>query len=119
MTFRRIMAFTGTRDPELLNDYAWHIANYSRDVDSALSMIDEAIGKDSTNANFYDTRAMVYSRLQRYDDAIRDEETAKKYAEKDDKGYFEQQETGYKNLKAEAENPPKAATEQSKDKSKK
>jgi Flp pilus assembly protein TadD len=113
------MAFTGTRDPELLNDYAWHIANYARSVDTALSMINEAIAKDSTNPNFYDTRAKVYTRLNRFDDAIRDEETAISFAEKDDKSYFEQQETGYKNLKAEAENPPKPAPEQSKDKSKK
>jgi tetratricopeptide (TPR) repeat protein len=107
MTFKRIMAFTGTRDPELLNDYAWHIANYAVNVDTGLSLINEAIAKDSTNPNFYDTRALVYTRLHRYDDAIRDEETAIRYAEKDDKAYFEQQETGYKNLKAEAENTPK------------
>jgi len=115
-TFRRIMAFTKARDPELLNDYAWHIANYSVIVDSAVPLINEAISKDSTNPNFYDTRALVYIRLHRYNDAIRDEETAIKYAQKDDKGYFEQQETGYKNLKAEAENPPKPAAEQPKDK---
>ncbi|HZK77008.1 MAG TPA: hypothetical protein VFD13_08885, partial [Candidatus Kapabacteria bacterium] len=58
-TYERMMAFTGTRDPDLLNDYAWQLANYSKDVDHAYALVNEAIGKNGQDPDYYDTRAMV------------------------------------------------------------
>jgi tetratricopeptide (TPR) repeat protein len=106
--YERIMAFTNTRDPDLLNDYAWNLASYGKDFDRALALINEAISKKKDDANFYDTRALVNGRLKRWDDAIHDEETAVSYAPKDDATYFTQQLKYYHTLKIDAE---KAAIE--------
>ncbi|HET6401305.1 MAG TPA: hypothetical protein VFH95_07890 [Candidatus Kapabacteria bacterium] len=102
-TYDRIMAFTGQRDPDLLNDYAWQLANYSKDVDHAYALVNEAIGKNGQDADYYDTRALVDGRMHHYDEAIRDEETAVSFAKKDDKSYFEEQLGYYKKLKGEVE----------------
>ncbi|GEM_PF-2426457 len=114
--YDRIIEFTHGRDPEVFNDYAWSLANYKTgDMDHALSLINEAIGKNGRNPNFYDTRALVYGRMHRFQDAIRDEETAISYARsKDDKHYFEEQIGYYKKLKAQAESAPSQSSEQSK-----
>jgi len=102
-TYERIMTFTGQRDPDLLNDYAWQLANYSKDNDHAFALVNEAIEKNGHDADYYDTRALVDGRLHHYDEAIRDEEAAVGYAPKTDKSYFEQQLGYYKKLKTEVE----------------
>jgi tetratricopeptide (TPR) repeat protein len=106
--YERIMAFTNSRDPDLLNDYAWNLASYSKDYDRALALINEAISKKKDDPNFYDTRALVNGRLKRWDDAIHDEEAAVSFATKDDQTYFTQQLKYYHTLKIDAE---KAALE--------
>ena len=102
-TYERIMAFTGTRDPDLLNDYAWQLANYSKDVAHAFALVNEAIGKNGKDADYYDTRALVDGRMHRVNEAIRDEEPALSLAAKGDKSYFQQQLGYYKKLKNEVE----------------
>jgi tetratricopeptide (TPR) repeat protein len=101
--YERIFAFTNFRDPDLLNDYAWNLASFSKDYQHALALINEAISKKSTDPNYYDTRALVYGRLNHWDDAIHDEETAVSYAPKDDHTYFDQQLGYYHKLKTEVE----------------
>ncbi len=93
------MTFTHFRDPDLLNDYAWNLASYSKDYDHALQLIDEAIAKKGSDPNYYDTRALVNGRLHRADDAIHDEETAIADAPKDDQSYFVEQLGYYHKLK--------------------
>ncbi len=101
--YERIMAFTGQRDPDLLNDYAWQIGNYSKDMDHAYALINEAISKKAHDPDYYDTRALIDGRMQRYDAAILDEDTALHYAEPNDRSYFEGQLRDYKMLKADVE----------------
>ncbi len=101
--YDRIMAFTGVRDPDLLNDYAWNLASYSKDFQHAFALVNEAISKKSNDPDYYDTRALVNGRLHRFDDAIHDEETAVRYAPKDDHSYFDQQLGYYHKLKTEVE----------------
>jgi tetratricopeptide (TPR) repeat protein len=101
--YERIFAFTNFRDPDLLNDYAWNLASFSKDYQHALALINEAISKKSTDPNYYDTRALVNGRLNHWDDAIHDEETAVSYAPKDDHTYFDQQLGYYHKLKTEVE----------------
>ncbi|MFI5202053.1 MAG: hypothetical protein ACHQNE_06675 [Candidatus Kapaibacterium sp.] len=117
-TYERIMAFTGTRDPDLLNDYAWQLANYSKDVNHAYALVNEAIGKNGQNADYYDTRALVDGQMHHVDEAIRDEETALSLAASGDKSYFQQQLGYYKKLKSEVEklHAEQAAKAASKDK---
>jgi hypothetical protein len=104
LIYERIIAFTNTRDPDLLNDYAWNIASYSKDFDHAFALINEAISKRSNDPNFYDTRALINGRLQHWDDAIHDEETALSYVtKKEDQTYFKQQLGYYHKLKADVE----------------
>lgn len=110
-TFERIIAFTGQRDPDLLNDYAWQLANYSQDTTHALALVNEAIEKNGHDADYYDTRALVDGRLHQYDEALRDEETAASYAAKADKSYFDEQLGYYKKLKDEVEKMKKEQAE--------
>ncbi len=104
MMYERIMAFTNTRDPDLLNDYAWNLASYSGDYEKAFGLINEAISKKKNDPNFYDTRALVNGRLKRWDDAIHDEEMAVSVVTKDnDPTYFKEQLGYYNKLKADVE----------------
>jgi hypothetical protein len=101
--YERMMAFTNTREPDLLNDYAWNLANYSKDFDHAMALVNEAISKKKNDPNYYDTRALVNGRMGRMDDAIHDEETAVSFASKDDQSYFKEQLGYYNKLKTEIE----------------
>ncbi len=101
--YERIFAFTNYRDPDLLNDYAWNLASFSTDFQHAFALINEAISKNDTDPNYFDTRALVNGRLHHWDDAIHDEETAVSHAPKDDNTYFNQQLGYYKKLKSEVE----------------
>ncbi|HEY3875504.1 MAG TPA: hypothetical protein VGM92_08495, partial [Candidatus Kapabacteria bacterium] len=98
-----MMAFTGFRDPDFLNDLAWNIASYGKNYDSAARLINEAIGKKADDPDYYDTRALVNGRLHKMADAIRDEETAVSYASGDNQTYFAEQLKYYKQLKEEME----------------
>ena len=102
-TFERMIAFTGVRDPDLLNDWAWQLANYSRNMGHAWSLVNEAISKKGHDPDYYDTRALVDGRMHHYNKAIRDEAAALSYAANGDKGYFKQQLGYYKKLKTEVE----------------
>ncbi len=103
MMIDRMIEFTGYRDPDLLNDMAWNIASYGKDYDSASRLINEAIVKKSNDPDYYDTRALVNGRLHKWDEAIRDEETAVTYATGDNQSYFSEQLKYYKKLKEEIE----------------
>ena len=89
-SYHNIFSFTGERDPDLLNNFAWDYANFSKSYDSAMVYVNEAIAKDSKNANYYDTRALINYDQKDYDAAIRDAKLALKYSKKDDKEYFKE-----------------------------
>ena len=113
-TYERIMVYTGQRDPDLLNEYAWHIANYVKDAGPALPLIEEAISKRPTDPNLYDTRARINARLKHIDDAIRDEEKALSLSKTaEDKTYFATELVKYRQSKA---NPPAESSPKQDDK---
>lgn len=88
-SYDHIFEFTGVRDPETLNNYAWDLATHSKRWDEALSLVDEAIAAKPKSADFYDTRALIYWSKQDFQDAVRDSEESLKYAKtKDDRAYF-------------------------------
>ena len=101
--YERIMKFTGYRDPDLLNDYAWQLVNYSQDTAQAWALINEAMSKKHGDPDYYDTRAMVDGRMHRYAEAVADEDTALTLAAPKDKSYFREQLGYYKQLKSEAQ----------------
>jgi hypothetical protein len=88
--YENIFSFTNERDPDLLNNYAWDITNYSTRYDTALRLVNEAITKDSKNPNYYDTRALIDYDRKEYDAAIADAKLARKYSGKKDKAYFKE-----------------------------
>ncbi len=90
VSYHNIFSFTGERDPDLLNNFAWDYANFSKSYDSAMVYVNDAIAKDSKNANYYDTRALINYDSKEYDAAIRDAKLALKYSKKDDKDYFKE-----------------------------
>jgi hypothetical protein len=106
--YERIMSYICKRDPDLLNEFAWNMATYSKDVKRALALINEAIKKDSTNPNFYDTRAVIEGRMKRLDAAIRDEQQALKYANADDQKYFQDQLHQFRRQQADANSSSKS-----------
>ncbi len=106
--YERIMAFTGHRDPDLLNEYAWQLANYSQDTSHAWALINEAMAQKHDDPDYYDTRAMIDGRMHHYSEAVQDETTALALAGPKDKTYFEQQLGYYKKLKSEVEEAARA-----------
>ncbi len=86
--FERIMAFTHDRNPDLLNDYAWELANHTRRDSLALVLVNEAIAKAPDEPNYYDTRALVMYSLQRPEEAVRDAEKALNLSKPEDASYF-------------------------------
>jgi len=88
--YHNIFSFTGDRDPDLLNNFAWDYANFSKSYDSAMVFVNEAIDKDGKNANYYDTRALVNYDRKEYDAAITDARLALKYSKKEDRDYFKE-----------------------------
>lgn len=88
--YEHIFAFEKDRDPDMLNNFAWDIANFSTKYDSALSVVNQAIAKNSKNPNYYDTRALIQLDRKEYDAAITDAHLALKYSGKDDKKYFKE-----------------------------
>lgn len=106
-TYDAMMRLAGTRDPEILNEEAWFIANESRRQEDALKLIDEALKARPNDPNYYDTRALIEANMDRYDDAIKDQERAISLAEKKDKKDFERQLEHLKALKQDANADPK------------
>ncbi len=87
--YEQLFAYTGVRDPEVINNYAWDIATYSKEWDKALMLINEALAAKPANPDFYDTRAQIQYSLKKYSEAIEDEARAMKLApKKEDKDFF-------------------------------
>ncbi|MDP4237548.1 MAG: hypothetical protein Q8919_13980 [Bacteroidota bacterium] len=107
--YNAIFTFTGDRDPDLLNNFAWDLTTFSTKYDSALALSNEAIARDGKNPNYYDTRALVEYYLKDYDGSIADSKLALKYSSKEDKEYFKERAEYYEKEKK------RAATEDSKD----
>jgi tetratricopeptide (TPR) repeat protein len=101
--YEKYYAFRGAREADMLNEEAWYLANKSSNMDAALKLIDEAIAQDPQNPNYLDTRAIVETHLERYDDAILDEEKALMLAPKSDKEDFKKQLQQIKSQKQQAE----------------
>jgi tetratricopeptide (TPR) repeat protein len=95
--YNRIFAYTGQRDPDMLNDYAWNLATYTKSWDSSLVLIDEALRAKPANPDYLDTRALIEFDLKKYDDALADECKAIEYASEADKPAFQTQLDGYQN----------------------
>ncbi len=89
MMYDRIFAFTGDRDPDLLNNFAWALTNFSTRFDTAMTLINEAIAKNSSSPNYYDTRALIWFFREDFDAAAVDAEKAYSVAANDeDKSYY-------------------------------
>jgi hypothetical protein len=96
--YNKIFGYTGVRDPETLNNFAWDLANFSKRWDEALLLSNEAIAAKPKSADFYDTRALIHYSLKQYDDAVKDAEASYRFAKsKDDKKYFKERLEFYKN----------------------
>ncbi|HYM20446.1 MAG TPA: tetratricopeptide repeat protein [Candidatus Kapabacteria bacterium] len=101
--YNNIFAFTGTRDPETLNNFAWDLANYSKRWNEALDLSNEAIRARPSSADFYDTRALIYWSLKQYEDAVHSAESSFRFAKsKDDKKYFKERLQFYKKQLSES-----------------
>ncbi|HET9136437.1 MAG TPA: hypothetical protein VFO76_07365 [Candidatus Kapabacteria bacterium] len=95
--YDQIFAYTGVRDPDLVNNYAWDLVTYSKNWERALVLSNEALAAKPQNQDYLDTRAQVYYALKRYDEAIADEEKAMKLAHKqEDKDFFQERLDYYK-----------------------
>jgi tetratricopeptide (TPR) repeat protein len=101
--FEEILKFTGSRDPDLLNDYAWELANYGRRLDYALELASEALERRPDDENFYDTRALIYVLMKKYDLAYADAQKAYELADEEEKKYFQERVDFYKKRLDEAE----------------
>ncbi|MEP7234231.1 MAG: hypothetical protein ABI778_02935 [Ignavibacteriota bacterium] len=97
--YHRIFELFGEREPDMLNNFAWDIANLSVGYDSAMIYINEAIVKDGKNPNYYDTRALIENNRKDHDAAIADARQALKYSPKDDKDYFKERLEFYEKAK--------------------
>ncbi|MBS1903278.1 MAG: hypothetical protein JSS75_06220 [Bacteroidetes bacterium] len=107
--YDRIFAFTGVRDPETLNNYAWDLATHSKRWEEALKLVDEAIAAKPTSADFYDTRALAHWSLKQYDAAVHDAQDALAHAKgKDDKSYFKERLQFYKAQLKQSKEPKPA-----------
>jgi hypothetical protein len=107
--YHNIFTFSGDRDPDLLNNFAWDISNFSIGYDSALTYVNEAIAKDAKNPNYYDTRALIDHNKKEYEGAVADARLALKFSKKEDKDYFKERVEYYGKEKK------KAATEGNKE----
>jgi hypothetical protein len=89
--YQKIFDFTGKRDPDLLNDYAWQLNTYSHLQDSALALVNEAILQNSQEPNYYDTRAKIQFYRNERKLAVEDEKKAYQFAATEDKEWFQKQ----------------------------
>lgn len=116
MLFEEIIAFTGVRSPDLLNDYAWELANFGRRLDFALDLVNEAIEKRPDDENFYDTRALIYLLQKKFEQAYADGARAHELADNEEKTYFKERMDFYKKQLDESLLPKEEKTEQEEDK---
>jgi tetratricopeptide (TPR) repeat protein len=124
--FEEIIQFTGSRDPDLLNDYAWELANYGRRLDHALELVNEALEHRPDDENFYDTRALIYLLQKKFDLAVADAQKGYDLADEEEKKYFQERMDFYKKRldevegeKAKAKEPRKPAPKKAAPKKKK
>ncbi len=112
-SYKNLFLFIGSRDPDLLNNYAWDLANFSKQWDSALVIINEAIARNEKNPNYFDTRALINYLRKDYEASVTDAKTALKYGA-EDKSYFKERLEFYEKEKkrvAEEAKHPKPPTE--------
>ncbi len=110
--YRRIFHYTGTRDPDLLNDYAWELANFTTKYDSALAFVQQAILAKPNEANYYDTKAVVDAKLHNWAEAVGDATKALNLAAPEDKPYFQKQLDDYlAEMNEEMQKPKEKPTE--------
>jgi hypothetical protein len=104
--YDRIFVYIGERDADLLNNYAWDLANFSKQYDKALALSNEAIAKKSTDANFYDTRSLIHFLRHELAEASADADKGLSLAPDKDKDYFaERAEFYHKQLDDEQKAP--------------
>lgn len=96
MVFEEIIAYTGKRDPDILNDYAWELANFGRRLDFALDLVNEAMEKRPNDEDFYDTRALIYLLQKKFEQALADGTRAYELSDEEEKGYFKERMDFYK-----------------------
>ncbi|HET6511564.1 MAG TPA: hypothetical protein VFH43_05195 [Candidatus Kapabacteria bacterium] len=101
--YEEILQFTGSRDPDLLNDYAWELANYGRRLEYALELVNESLEKRPEEENYYDTRAMIYLLQKKFDLAHGDAVKALDFADEEEKKYFQERVEYYKKRLDESE----------------
>jgi hypothetical protein len=101
--FEEILQFTKSRNSDLLNEYAWELANYGRRLDYALELVNEALEHRADDENFYDTRGLIYLLQKKYDLAHADAARALELADEEEKKYFQERVDFYKKRLEEAE----------------
>jgi tetratricopeptide (TPR) repeat protein len=75
-------------DPDLLNSYAWFWANQEKNLESALDAAKRSVKMAESPYNL-DTLAMVYQKMEDYDEAIKAEEKAIAVSEEEVKARFQ------------------------------
>lgn len=86
--YEKVFVFTGVREPDLLNNYAWDMVSYSTKYDTAMAIIKEAISKDPNQPNYYDTKALIHYKKYEGKLALEASEMALALAPKEDNAYF-------------------------------
>jgi tetratricopeptide (TPR) repeat protein len=94
--FEEIIKHTGVRDADVLNEYAWELANFGRRLDYALQLVNEAIEKRPDDENFFDTRGMIYLLQKKYELAYADAAKAHDLADIEERTYFKERMDFYK-----------------------
>jgi Tfp pilus assembly protein PilF len=94
--YEKVFAYTGTRDADLLNNYAWDVVSFSTKYDTAMAIINEAIAKNPNEPNYYDTKALIYYKKYDGKSAVESAEKALSLAPKDDNAYFQDRVRFYK-----------------------
>ena len=89
-------------DPNVLNSYAWRMAELEIDLEKALIKVQKAIfltKNDPDQANIIDTEAEIFWKLKRYDEAIKSIDRAL-FIDPDNK-YFQDQKEKFLKSKTE------------------
>jgi tetratricopeptide (TPR) repeat protein len=101
--YEKYYAFRGAREADMLNEEAWYLASKSSNMEAAMRFVNEALAQEPNNPNYLDTRAIAEMHLERFDDAILDEEKALMLAPAADKDDFKKQLQEIKSQKQQAE----------------
>ncbi|HEY6172301.1 MAG TPA: hypothetical protein VIX80_08595 [Candidatus Kapabacteria bacterium] len=86
--YEKVFAFTGVREADLLNNYAWDVVSYSTKYDTAMALIKEAISKDPDEPNYYDTKALIHFKKYEGKLAVEASEMALALAPSGENAYF-------------------------------